>query len=284
VILGVVKDYLVDYGSNEFTINLAGVTPTTIRDHLIDFVRRSQPNSEQTVEEIMSERITTLDDSINTFGQFLVRFVYQTIERSRRRSLREMWLAVIECSEGEELRQRILDYLTEGDLGPILEELLDSAAPLDAWMTTWPTRSSGISEIREWRGSSARLLTSYPDNSALLITRALVEALDEDVETTAEFDSNMIAGISRAFSANIDSEEIERAIKGIFVKIENSSFGERAADSVFASLLIRNDLESETLKDYVSKHWKEHPDMMIYYLSEKLNESHQITQELLSSE
>ena len=240
----------------------------------------------------MNENVPALENAIVAYGEFLVKFVYRIIERSRRRSLREMWLAARECHDGDELRQRILDYLTEGDLGPILERLLDSGDSLDAWMDNWPTISSSISEIGEWRGNSARLLTSYPDNPALLMTRGLVEALDRDVHKSDEFSRNMFPGISEVYKSGISTEEIERVIGGIFSAIESSLFKEepkaikeeKKATNIFAKKLLMGGFESATLNEYYNNNWKEDRYMSLHRLCEELKKPVKITKELLTSE
>jgi ATP-dependent DNA helicase RecQ len=108
----------------------------------------------------------------------LIAFVYDTVERARRRSLREMWLAARESKTDGELRTRILDYLSEGDVAPVLMRLAEEE---QLRLPAWADALEGITsdhDAREWRGSAARLLGSYPDHPGLLLARAMSELVD----------------------------------------------------------------------------------------------------------
>ena len=127
---------------------------------------------------------------IVTCARVLTSFVYDVIERSRRRSLREMWLAARE-GDGEVLRQRILDYLSEGDAAPEVERLLDRAT---FRFTDWCEAVISDPDAGEWRGVTARLLASEPDHPGLLLARAVTELVLTNGDLR-EFESNLLASI-----------------------------------------------------------------------------------------
>jgi ATP-dependent DNA helicase RecQ len=175
--LGVVTDYIIP--AREFTITVAGCTRDTVVQRLLDYIDRSLPGHSVVVEErIEQQRSTKLRDVIEDCARALIEFVYETIERSRRRSLREMWLTARESGTDTELRRRILDYLTDGDIAPILERLSESG------VFDFPVWREAIESIgdhqdaQEWRGAAGRLLTSDPDHTGLLLARALCELTD----------------------------------------------------------------------------------------------------------
>ena len=69
------------------------------------------------------------------------------------------------------------EYLSEGDVGNVLEDLVDQAqVNLSDWIRQWDQIRSR-SDAAEWRASSARLLASYPDHPGLLLSRGLSELL-----------------------------------------------------------------------------------------------------------
>lgn len=118
--------------------------------------------------------------------------MYERIAGSRRRSLREMWLAARQASERNanvELRRRILDYLTEGDIAKRLEELVErSPFSFADWATFLPTVVPGP-DARELRGASGRLLEAFPDHPGLLLARGVAEVLlvpNGDLDDSAE--------------------------------------------------------------------------------------------------
>ena len=208
VLLNVVRDYLVDWGGKKFTATVNAIEPAQVIDALLDFVERSQPGRVDDVRaHIEATEIRKVDDSIRVCGTALVEFVYETIERSRRRSLREMWVAAKEARTDDELRQRVLDYLSEGDAAPILEQLAES--PTFEW-SRWReafTALVSIDDAREWRGTTARLLASYPDQPGLLLGRALPELIDPDGDLE-EFHANLDSALAAAPRYGIDESSV----------------------------------------------------------------------------
>ena len=197
VMLGVVDDYLVEWGSSSFTVYTASVTTKKVITHLCDFVERSQPARLPAMRADIDRRYSKLADAVERCGRLMVQFVYDTIERSRRRSLREMWLAAIESRTGEDLRRRVLDYLVEGDVAPILERLVEVPRfRFNDWIEQW-AKIAGTPDVREWRAASARLLGSFPDHPGLLASRGLVEGLDPDGELR-ELELNLNSAINSA--------------------------------------------------------------------------------------
>ena len=201
-LLGVVTDYTVEYGSQEFVVTVNGVTPDGVVQNLLSFVERSQPGRTEALAQRVNKDYRKVLDAIDSCGLALMEFVYDTIERSRRRSLREMWLAAREsASKGQdadkELRRRILDFLSEGDLMPGIEALVDSQEfSFVKWQQLWSMMTSA-NEAREWRAASARLLASYPAHPGLLAGRGLAELIDVD-GNLAEFEFNLLQSLEES--------------------------------------------------------------------------------------
>jgi ATP-dependent DNA helicase RecQ len=208
VLLGIVRDYVVDWGGQKFTVVVNPVHEGTIEAALTDFVERSQPGRAETIRaELAVEDLRKTQRSISVCGRLLIEFIYETIERSRRRSLREMWSAVKEARTDAALRQRILDFLSEGDVAPLLEGLAEAGQfDVSAWATAYE-RIMSIGEAREWRGTCARLLGSYPDQPGLLIGRSIVELVDPDGELT-DFESNLESAFAAAPRYGIDAQAV----------------------------------------------------------------------------
>lgn len=179
VILGVLRDYLMDWGGRKFDARLESADPDEVVDSALRYIRRSQPGRVRSERERLERyRSTDLRSAVLGTAEELVRFIYETIEKSRRRSLREMWLAAREAATDSDadLRQRILEYLTEGELVPRLEELVErDEFAFDDWISLYEDIANA-EEARELRGSTGRLLGSFPDHPGLLAARAFSEA------------------------------------------------------------------------------------------------------------
>jgi ATP-dependent DNA helicase RecQ len=183
LLLGVVSDYRVEFGSKKFEIDLTDITSDAVADSLLAFVRRNQPGREAVVsEQIDPARELRIGEAILAAASILLEFVYDTVERSRRRSLLEMWLAAREA-EGDAdtaFRERILAYLSQGAIAPLLEQLVEQE---QFHFFDWLGLLQEIKvadDARELRGDAARLLGSFPDHPGLLLARGYSELVDPD--------------------------------------------------------------------------------------------------------
>ena len=229
IVLGVVDDYLVEFGSKKFDVTLRGSDAAAVKRSLLSFVERTQPGR---LEE-MTRRAALVDQAhhsaITQCGEMLIDFVYETVERSRRRSLREMLLAARQSKTDEQLRTRVLEYLSEGDVGNVLEELVDQAhVNLSDWTREWAQILSR-SDAAEWRASSARLLASYPDHPGLLISRGLSELLASADGTPAgtainEYVLNLESALQSATpNYGVSRDELRPAISWLLNKVGEAS-------------------------------------------------------------
>ena len=168
MLLGVVGDYLVE---SKFVVNLASASSASIADSLSNFVKRTDPGAQRrsVIDFAAQAGNMQLREAVSRAARELVVFIYDVIVESRRRSLREMYVAARDASSGgERLRARVLDYLTQGDVSPILESLVESAEFDYANWERELVKLEGVEDARELRGSSARLLASSPFNPGLL--------------------------------------------------------------------------------------------------------------------
>ena len=187
-VLGIVNDYTLEgaYRTLAATVRLSDPSPQQIVDSLLMFIERSQPGRSAHMIKQIGLPHASARDAVSACGQALVDFVYDTIERSRRRSLREMWLIASSAAAqggnagGEAIRGRVLEYLTEGTATPVLLDLAERQQfAYSDWTPQWEQIASQ-SEAREWRAAAARLLVAYPDHPGLLASRAIADTLLAD--------------------------------------------------------------------------------------------------------
>jgi len=219
-LLGIINDCTVSgmKGSTKFTVTTNAIDPADVRNSLLYFVERSQPGLLDDIRiKIDSYEVDDLSAAIDVYGRILIQFVYDTIEKSRRRSLREMWLVANECSTDAEIRKRVLDYLAEGDIVPILEAL---AGKVRFNWEDWEAELIGVrsrGDAGEWRGAAGRLLVSYPDHPGLLIARAWSELVDPAGDLI-EFVLNISSARDSAPRYGISEDEwseIEKRLLGL---------------------------------------------------------------------
>jgi hypothetical protein len=109
-------------------------------------------------------------------------------------------------------RQRILDYLTQGDIAPVLERLVDEPrVRLKDWMAQLQVVAAGEDAL-ELRGNAARLLASYPDHPGLLVARGYSETLIADGRA-AEYASSIESALRNMDRYAIDDRDRDDLVK-----------------------------------------------------------------------
>lgn len=244
-VLGVVDDYLVEHGSMKFDVSVDASDSEKVKRALLAFVERTQPGRVAEFESRLDAIKLDHHGTIVRCGRLLIDFVYETVEKSRRRSLREMLLAARTCDSDESFRTRILDYLSEGDVGNSLEALVDlSSIDLATWRLQWEQIGSRA-DAAEWRASAARLLASYPDHPGLLLTRGLTEILDADVgevpwSAVDEYVLNLEAALQSATPLyRVSREQMRNTVSWLVDRIRTTS---RAAVAATISVAERHDV------------------------------------------
>lgn len=206
-LLGVIHDYLVDWGGARFELLLADTDATSVDRSLLQYVRRTQPARVKAFEkELDADPASDLRSRTLANGRRLVTFIYETVVNARRRALDEMVKLAEEASGDSDIRQRILDYLELGQVARELEPLVDVPTfSFEDWQELYFALDT-VDDAREWRGATARLLESSPDHPGLLIGRALAEAVVPDGNVVS-FAQNVASAMTSATSTYLASRD-----------------------------------------------------------------------------
>jgi ATP-dependent DNA helicase RecQ len=177
-ILGVVRDYTVAWGGRYFEVLTASPTSSSLREAVVDHVRRAEPGRVRWAHErLLGINERSLNSAIAMAGEVLLEYVYDTIVPSRKRATDEMQELAERATTDAHVRAIVLKYLELGRIGQELDSLMDTDV-FDA--TAWTSTLSNVLEIddaMELRGASARMLESTPYHPGLLLARALSELL-----------------------------------------------------------------------------------------------------------
>ena len=199
LVLGVITDYTIDYRTEEFTVTLSGAGRDSVIGTYGDHVAGYLP-ARRAAEVEKARTLLGLPAGEFVLGMagILLRFVYDVIERGRRRALSEMLLAATSSPDGASVRSRILRYLESTQYSEALEAVITDAG-LEKAREILETVDSA-NEAAELRGQVSRYLESYPDHPGLLLLRALSESgcRDGSREVTKE---NFHAAVSSAVGA-----------------------------------------------------------------------------------
>jgi len=211
--LGVVRDYLVDFGRHAIIVKTNACTPASLDKALVAFIGRSQPDRAAAVEaELRGLGDEPVADRLLRNARSLLEFVYTQIAASRQRALDEMLQLATDCTRHEEIRDRILRYLKiEGVAADLVELLERPSFEYSAWMRVLgplvaPDQGADL------RGATARLLESSPNNPGLLLGRAMSEAVVEPGDA-ALFASNLRAScFEAAASYGVSRTDLEQML------------------------------------------------------------------------
>jgi len=212
VILGVISDYTINYANNEIELILSGMDSEA---NLYSYKRYIANYDQKQAEQAERLAIQKLDlkhrEFIIYLSERLIRdFIYNIIELGRRRSLNEMLQACLVNPTNQGLRTRILSYLELGRFSDLLEEVRNDPRELLSLIERIKDQIGSPTEANELRGQTSRLLESYPNNPALLLTRSFAEALCRDCDNETVFE-NFNAFLTFAISPSgweIDLDEI----------------------------------------------------------------------------
>jgi len=203
--LGIVSDYTINYNTEEFNVELAGPSKESVIEAYGNYVA-GYLGARRQAELEKASRLLQLPfgDFVLGMVDLLLHFIYDVIERGRRRALYEMFLAATESPNDAAIRQRILRYLEATQYSEALDAILAASdAALDKTMETFEAVRSP-NEAAELRGQVARYLESYPDHPGLLMLRSLAEVYSRDRNGTI---------VRQNFSASISSASEKYAVK-----------------------------------------------------------------------
>ena len=200
LLIGIVSDYMIDYGSNEFTVRLSGYDKDQIVETYREYVGRYSYDRGQKEDEKASKLVhLPMPEFVRAMLDLLLRFIYEVIERGRRRALYEMVQACTGSKTDKEIRKAILGYLSATEHSKDLEEVIASKNGGIERCRDLVISVRSPNEAAELRSQVSRDLESYPDHPGLLMLRALSEVLsrDKDPEVVRE---NFRASVSFALS------------------------------------------------------------------------------------
>ncbi len=197
LLLGVIDDYTIDFAASQFRLVIAGTSKERVVDRFCKYVEgynRGRVAAEK--EKLMQHIELPLWQSdqpsfVRRAAEVLIDFIYDTVEKGRRRAFWELLSMAEEAAklnvndQDACIRDRILRYLetayyeeiqhvlTEMGSFDNLKMIFDGEVTSEAGEIIGGVRSQN--DAAQIRGQAARYLESYPDHPGLLFLRALSE-------------------------------------------------------------------------------------------------------------
>ena len=248
VVVGLVADYTVDYSAREFLVVLQDADRESVIESYVAYVAgyHHGPAAQQRADaERLPEEWTAFTRGI--LKQYIL-FVYEVIERNRRRAIAEM-LDACKSGSGEDLRARALAYLQKTEFS----ELLDSVLASKKWagMDLIPEAAANVQNstgAAALRGAVSRQLESYADHPGLLAVRALAEALADDGYIEAVVDNYRAMMISASTKYNVPRTALNDTTAALIKRVYRSN--PMAAASI-ESAFIESGADRSELRDLV---------------------------------
>jgi len=247
--IGIVNDYLVNYGSKSFTVMLGDYNSESIDSALVRTMARIAPGKIDSIEFQVSTAPADLDERVEHHLKLLVETLYDTIEPARIRALVEMQQLASSGLDNLQIKARLDAYLSGGPLATAIEEVAESQH-LDISEMTTLLDTVETQDANVWIGAAARQLETYPDNPILLSARVVGEGWRENPDL-----SIIHSALTSAFSVldqyQLDSHQAAELLTWISNKFDQQSQEESA--SKYGALLDAwesNDLPDEPLRDW----------------------------------
>ncbi len=175
---GLLDDYEVKYGSRFFVLHASEYDFARSRKVVESYIAKSQPGRlKQLLTDLDAIAAEPRSSQPRSLCKFMTDFTYEMIEQSRRRKLYEMILLCRNCSDDDEIRQYLINYLQEGFSGEKLRKLAEQD---EVVLADWLELFSDVPDVLDagaMRGDAIRLLEAYPAHPGLLVARSVSEAL-----------------------------------------------------------------------------------------------------------
>ena len=181
LLIGVISDYTINYSSEEFGVSVTGASKGEMIEAYGNYVASYLLSRRDTeVQKCVTFMKQNLSEFVASLIDLLLHFIYDVIERGRRRALHEVFLACTTSAKDKDIRQRILRYLEATEYSQSLDELIsEKDVGIEKCMDIFGSVRSP-NEAAEIRGQVSRYLESYPDHPGLLVLRFLSEIMTRD--------------------------------------------------------------------------------------------------------
>ena len=236
VILGVVNNYSIDYSSNEYNLIISNITTNEIINNYGNYVNGYNKGRTLT-EKNKLRKYSTLNkmEFIKKATHVLIEFVYDTIEKGRRRGLREIYELAKEAVSAENqdlvIKTRINQYIGS-NFSTYLDEIIEKEkinlmqiVNLFEGKVIENEQVDGIrsiSELKQLRGEASRYLETTPDHPSLLFIRSLTEVFMNNNDILKEdFENGILFAINRY---QINENELYKFIRYYLTQIYDNKF------------------------------------------------------------
>jgi len=173
-VLGLISDYTLDHNAKQFEAEAVHRSDEFLKSALLDYFERYKSPE---YRDVASQRIelakgqTVLEKCVRA----MLEFVYEEIEKKRRRAILHMAEVADTSLDGESFRTQLLDYLEKSEFTQQLADMAKRTEPME-WVNI-ASKAEDIDSSKHLLGGCRRALESYPDHPGLLLLSAFSRLL-----------------------------------------------------------------------------------------------------------
>ena len=203
--LGFISDYT-KQGKKSFRILTQPFDLEKSKDRFLDYVSKVKIDQVNSIRKSLDDYDWESQEEskhIGLISWFLIKFIYDSIEMQRRNALFEMIELAENAETHSQIRDRILDFLEEGEYSEIIQELLSQPKiDLLKWFELIDNiENKNISIYGQLRGNAARAISDGRDNPGVRLLRSLSELHNKDCNEETAY-QELKASISESLSDN----------------------------------------------------------------------------------
>lgn len=239
-VLGIVRDYTIDYGRNQYEVETIRIDPDLAMAHLAQFVRRYdiEGRAELVAESARMYQSETMPSQYDHVIQALCTFVYDVIERSRRRSLENLVQGLKDADgDGDALGRYLANFLSQNVFTSAVAAVAQGAhLQPDSW---WEIvdRANTVELVSKLLAVTRRQLESSPTHPGLLLMEAVAAAMGSATDA-ATIAGSLLAGLSSYESIReADDPPVEVLVRKTVSRLARSS--DERFDQVIEATLSR---------------------------------------------
>ena len=228
-IIGVVLDYTINFRTRQFEVTIVKKTEDKYLERLQNYVSCYKTLDRTIAQQVQHRKGRNL---LEKCLGYLIEFVYDEIEKKRRRAIRTMAEVVRTCHTDETFREALLSYL---ESSPFTEPLLQLARRIEPedWWNILTIRNeleqpllNGVDGARLLLGGCRRTLESFPSHPGLYL----------------------LSGFSRMLLPN---QEVEQALSDIRLGFQNiSDLPISAREEIIVQFLRNFEQWSESIQNF----------------------------------
>lgn len=169
LVIGAIDDYAKDWTKKTFIVSIIRRSVEELHKHFEEYLKRYATEGEVQRYLLKVRHRDSYVESVIEYSHQVVEFVYDRIERRRRRAIWEMLQAVRDAEKLgiQSFREQLNNYMTESEFTKPVKELTTRISPYE-WFDLLK-KAEGVDGLIKLFGACRRQLEEFPEHPGLLL-------------------------------------------------------------------------------------------------------------------